>query len=220
MVVDSSPDQTRERLIEAAGEIFAEVGFKSATVREICQRGKANVAAINYHFGDKQSLYYEAVRAAHCSGPGLTNVVWPPEMAPQEKLRVFIKKWLEHYLDSSRPSWHMRLMLREMSDPTEACEKLVQDYIRPMANVLREIVRELMPPEHLERNGMLVGFSIIGQCLFYKINRPIVELLMGLDEFNKLTIDVLAEHISTFSLAALGKGPPLTGVPPGKEHET
>ena len=47
---------TRQRVLEAAGEVFAERGFRAATVREICQRAKANLAAVNYHFGDKERL--------------------------------------------------------------------------------------------------------------------------------------------------------------------
>jgi AcrR family transcriptional regulator len=52
-----TPDPTREKLLEAAGQIFAEHGFQAATVREICSRAGANVAAINYYFGDKVELY-------------------------------------------------------------------------------------------------------------------------------------------------------------------
>ena len=52
---------TRVRLLEAAGEIFASEGFDGATVRSICARADANVAAVHYHFGDKESLYREVV---------------------------------------------------------------------------------------------------------------------------------------------------------------
>jgi TetR/AcrR family transcriptional regulator, regulator of cefoperazone and chloramphenicol sensitivity len=55
-IADVSPDETRLQLLEAAGEVFAEVGFRDATVREICRRADANIAAINYHFGDKENL--------------------------------------------------------------------------------------------------------------------------------------------------------------------
>lgn len=211
--MESTPEQTRDRLIEAAGEVFAERGFRDATVREICQRGKANVAAVNYHFGDKQALYLEAVRRAQCTGPSLIGITWPPGWTPQQKLRAFIQKWLEHFLDENRPDWHKGLMLREMSEPTEACEHLVKDYIRPLSEILRGIIREFLPEDQTERQGWMIGFSIIGQCMFYKIHRPVIELLLGKDEFSKLNIDLLAEHISNFTLAALGRGAPITENP-------
>ncbi|MGH7929608.1 MAG: TetR family transcriptional regulator, partial [Candidatus Binatia bacterium] len=53
---------TEQRLLEAAGEIFAEYGYRSATVRQICEKAKANIAAINYHFGDKDGLYLAVLR--------------------------------------------------------------------------------------------------------------------------------------------------------------
>src|SRR5437016_3170156 len=58
------PDDTRARLIEAAGAVFAEQGYRAATVRDICARAGANVAAINYHFRDKMGLYVEVVRTS------------------------------------------------------------------------------------------------------------------------------------------------------------
>src|SRR5581483_8991895 len=59
---ESETLKTKQRLLEVAGAVFAEQGFKNATVREICKRADANVAAINYHFGDKQGLYSETLR--------------------------------------------------------------------------------------------------------------------------------------------------------------
>jgi AcrR family transcriptional regulator len=56
MVSLDSHVQTREALLEAAAQVFAELGFRAATVREICQRARANIASVNYHFGDKENL--------------------------------------------------------------------------------------------------------------------------------------------------------------------
>ena len=61
--------ETRRRLLDAAGEVFAEKGFAKATVREICQKAEANIAAVNYHFGDKEKLYAAVLPTA--SRPGI-----------------------------------------------------------------------------------------------------------------------------------------------------
>ena len=58
-------ESTPDRVIEAAGHEFADKGFDQATVRDICQRAGANLAAVNYHFGDKHKLYVAAVTTAH-----------------------------------------------------------------------------------------------------------------------------------------------------------
>jgi len=52
----TASEQTRARLLDAAREVFSEHSFQGATVREICRRAEANVAAVNYHFGNKEGL--------------------------------------------------------------------------------------------------------------------------------------------------------------------
>lgn len=198
-------DETRTRLIHAAGEIFAEKGFRSATVREICDRARANVAAVNYHFGDKEGLYQIAVQEAHCCPAELQNPNWPESFGLEEKLRFFVTAMLSSHLDKGRPEWHARLMLRELSEPTAACAKLVEAYIRPSAGTLWNILGDVIPAGTDQVQVWLTGFSIVGQCLFYKINEPIASLLMGPENYDKLRIEQLAEHITQFSLAAIGK---------------
>ena len=56
--------ETRERLLKAAAQLFADRGFKKVTVRDICRAARANVAAVNYHFGDKSGLYREVLQLA------------------------------------------------------------------------------------------------------------------------------------------------------------
>src|SRR5688572_23935590 len=83
--------EPRQRLLESAEELFAQRGFDGTTVREICDRAGMNVAAINYHFGDKEALFVEAVKSAYaCATAGLPPT-WPPGTPAVEKLRTFIR---------------------------------------------------------------------------------------------------------------------------------
>ena len=198
-------DDTRQRLLDAAGRIFAEKGYAAAGVREICELAEANVAAVNYHFGDKRSLYVTAVRHAQCCwDEDQPTCEWPADMHPVQRLREYIRSMIERRLSSQRPHWHLELMLRELARPTEACQAVVDDYIRPMADALHAILKDLLGDGFPEERGNLIGFSIVGQVLFYYVHQPIIRLLIGDEAFNRLTIEKLAAHIADFSLAALG----------------
>jgi TetR/AcrR family transcriptional regulator, regulator of cefoperazone and chloramphenicol sensitivity len=204
-------DDTKNRLLEAAGQIFSDKGFELATVREICDRAEANVASVNYYFGDKQRLYIDAVRQAQCVCVGQVPMPeWDPAMPATERLRAFVHTMLSRMLYAERPAWHLGLMLRELASPTAACAEVVDDYIRPMAEELEKILADLLPPGTQRSQAYLTGFSIVGQCLFYYVHRPIAELLIGVDEYRQLSIDRLADHIATFSLTALGYAQPAT----------
>ena len=201
-------DDTRAKLLDAAGEVFAANGFQAATVREICGRAGTNLAAVNYHFGDKERLYVEAVKHAQCSGEEESFPQWPADTPPPVKLREYIHRMLAGFLDHRRPVWHARLMAREMADPTEACVALVDSYIRPSYELLNRILAELLPPETSAADRHLIAFSIVGQCVHFKIHRPIAVHLVGEEEYATYDVARLADHVARFSLAALGHGKP------------
>jgi TetR/AcrR family transcriptional regulator, regulator of cefoperazone and chloramphenicol sensitivity len=200
-------DPTRTRLLEAAGEEFAANGFDAARVRTISERANANVAAINYHFGDKQQLYIEAVLEAHrCGAPMLPQSLFESGTAA-EQLRRYIHHFLNNVLAMRQNTWHHALMLREMLQPTAACEAVVRESIRPRFDRLMGIMRRVCP-EAEERRLHALAFSVIGQCLHYKMARPVSERLVGPEAYAALDLDFLTEHITTFTLAALGLAPP------------
>src|SRR5688572_4852866 len=93
--METPTGDTRSRLIDAAGQVFAEKGFRAANIREICQLALANVAAVNYYFGDKEHLYLETVRTAYrfCNEQ-VPLPTWPPNTPPAKKLRDFVQTLL------------------------------------------------------------------------------------------------------------------------------
>ena len=127
-----SNDSTKERILLAAGPVFANKGFKAATVREICEAAKVNVASINYYFGDKQKLYHETVIAARqMRVKEVPYPVWGPDAQPEEKLGDFIALLLNRLVAMKSEPWQVRLLMREVLNPTETSRHMVEEYFRP-----------------------------------------------------------------------------------------
>jgi TetR/AcrR family transcriptional regulator, regulator of cefoperazone and chloramphenicol sensitivity len=198
-------DGTRERLLEAAGEEFAEHGYRMATIREICRRAKVNIAAVNYHFRDKEGLYAEVLKYAHRHALE-TYPPSPPSgetLMPEQRLRIFVHSLVKRTLDRGRPAWHGKLMAREIVEPTRALEDLVGQSIRPMHDLLLGIVRELAGPEIPETRLRLCVTSVVGQCLHFYLARPVILHLDPFFKYEEEQIEALANHVTDFSIAAI-----------------
>ncbi len=197
--------QMRQKLLESAGEAFAEKGFAKATVREICDRAGANIAAVNYYFRDKEGLYREAIKywseASRQKYP--PNLGLGVDATAEEKLRAFIRSFLFRTLDKSRPGWHGKLMAREMAEPTGVLDGMIETAYRPMNDRLRQIVRELSQDRLGDFEVRLCARSILGQCLYYHHGRPVIAKLDPLDTFDTPDIERLADHVTRFSLRAI-----------------
>ncbi len=196
--------QTRQQLLEAAGTVFAERGFRNTTVREICQRAGANIAAVNYHFGDKEKLYLEVFRYSREKElerfPSLRESAPLP---PEKKLAVFVHSLLLRIFDTGEASWHGQLMLREMIEPTAALDFVVAEKIRPMSDHLRGLVAELLGGRATDERVRLCSFSVVSQCVFYCHCDPVIQRLDPEQTAADSSLEKLAEHITAFSLAGM-----------------
>lgn len=211
---DRSPapgDEPRDRILSAAGREFAERGYEAATVRDICEAAGVNVAAVNYYFGDKRRLYVESVKHAHEQRAGQVPLPeWTAGTPPQRKLRDFIDNLLERMLGFGQPPWQVRLMMREVLHPTDACRELVEDYVRPrfelLVAILDELVEGRLSPAEIRR----VALSIVGQCFLYRAAGDFVGMLVPRDELESHhALAPLADHVTRYALAALGEASPL-----------
>lgn len=200
-------EQTRQRLLDAAEELFADKGLEGSTVREICERaGARNVAAVNYHFGSKEKLYAEAVQQAFVTcKDGAPFPEWGERTPPAKKLRDFIGVLILRMMNIPRIS-AMKLMMREFTAPTPPCIAAVRQNIFPMAGLLHDILVELLPGTAADLRW-LIGFSIVGQCLYYRTCRVPAETLIGAEAFARLQPATVADHIANFTLAGLGIEP-------------
>jgi AcrR family transcriptional regulator len=203
-------EATRARLIDAAGEVFSEHGFQAATVREICSRAGANVAAVNYHFGDKMGLYDAVLRESLCvAAHENVRAVAEQSDSPEHALRLMIAGMLRrmsivnHPMVSQRGAWHIRIMAHEMARPTEGLDRVIDRVIGPNYGVMRKIVAGIIgfPPEH--EMTRLCAHSVIGQVVHYAHARPVIARLWPELTMTEDQIDLIAEHITGFSLAGL-----------------
>jgi AcrR family transcriptional regulator len=200
---------TEHRLLDAAGRVFAEKGFDAATVRDVCERaGVKNVGAVNYYFRSKENLYEAAVRNAfRCRMAHTAAPEWPAGTPPVVKLRQFIRGAVKSMLDDFAEPWQMQLLMRELSHPGPVGEGIVRDYMRPVYERLWSILREVLPPGADERTVHLIAFSILGQCFYHRVGRPVMRRLVGEAEHDTYDPERIAEHVARFSLAALGLEP-------------
>jgi TetR/AcrR family transcriptional regulator, regulator of cefoperazone and chloramphenicol sensitivity len=201
---NSASIETRRRLIEAAGEVFAEHGYQGATVRDICRRAGANGAAVNYHFRDKAELYDTVLRYAHCAAQAEFNDVGPCAGASAEhRLGHFVGNFLLRVLDEGRPTWHGKLVSREMTEPTAALQGVIEETFRPRTEALRRIVRDLLGPAADELEIDRVVLSIFGQCVIYTRCKPVVAILHPWVRYDRAGIEAIARHVTDFTLRAL-----------------
>jgi AcrR family transcriptional regulator len=199
--MNAADQETRERLLATATKLFAERGFARVTVREICRGARANVAAINYHFGGKRGLYDEVVSAAietmrsttrtmHASGAG---------KPAEEQLALYVSIFLKRVV-AARDSWIHQLMVRELSDPTPALDLVLKQVVQPRMAYLRSVIASLLrcptSDERVERCAM----SVQAQCLA-RLTHPVAALRPKAMTGRQL--DTLAQHITRFSLAGI-----------------
>ncbi|HLY11890.1 MAG TPA: CerR family C-terminal domain-containing protein [Planctomycetota bacterium] len=195
---------TRERLLEAGGAVFSESGFRAATVRDIVSRAGANLAAVNYHFGDKEGLYAAVLqhyaKQSLAKHPPLGGL--PPDASLEEQLHAFVRSFLRRVLDQGEQAVHGKMMAREMIEPTAALAGIVDQMIRPLYGRLCALVRALAGPEVTGPQVERAAKSIVGQCLFYKHCAPVIRLLDGRHP-ELHDIEAITDHIVSFSAAGI-----------------
>ena len=197
-------EQTQDRILQAAVEIFAMEGFRDATVREICTKAGVNVASVNYYFRSKEALYSEALafafRQADRRYP-MTEAV-DADVSPEKCLKHFIEIFLHKLLDETCLGHHGKLIAREIADPTKALDGIIRTAIAPQFKVLRDLMPQLLGPGWSELDMQRCVLSVLGQCLMYKHSRSVIDRICPGVIADADEIERSAELIVQFSVAA------------------
>jgi len=203
----SHESDTRTRLLEAAGPVFAAKGFDGATIREICSSAGLNVASVGYHFGDKLGLYREVIREIRESRERRFPTPDNPGGEPRQVLHGIVRNLLSRMLVCDESGWETQLLMREMHQPTPVFETMVREFFSPQFDHLKAtlagLIQQPVEPHRLEQ----LALSVVGQCLYYRTGAGIIQVLIPPAELQAhFDIDSLSRHITSVMLAATQGG--------------
>lgn len=197
--------RTRRSLLAAAIDIFAEKGYRDATIAEISERAGTNIASVNYHFGDKETLYREAWRQSFRD----SIEKYPPDggvnsnASARERLQGRIVALMRRVNDTN--SREFRVTHKELANPTGLLEEVIHKEISPVVERIEALVAEILGQGSFKEQVRYCAISIISQCVIPALIN-ITENQGNDPEYDSWRIEHIedyAEHVVTFSLAGL-----------------
>lgn len=193
--------ETCRKLVDAAGEVFAKRGLYAATIKEITDLAGVNTAAINYHFRDKFELYAAVV---HHALSLLSSIEETDDQAqtPERRLEAFIRNVISDLYDPLRPNWCAIIVAHELAQPTEALTSVVEELIRPRADILEEIARTFLGPHASHQQVVMTSISVASQCFHYLYHSEVIRRLHP-NLFEPDQQENIVAHILEFSLSAM-----------------
>jgi len=198
-------DNTRERLLDQAERLFAMKGFEAVSVREITKAAGSNLAAVNYHFGNKMNLYIQVFRERWVQRTRRIRRSFSRRLADQsapcikEVIYSMARAFLDGPLNDEERRYHVMLMQRELAQPTDALKMVVEEVMRPNQQDLTELIRPRLPAGVDEERLRLCILSILGMTIYFTFARPTVSMILNRD-YDEGFKTVLIEHIASFAL--------------------
>lgn len=199
----SDGEATRNRILQAAGELFAASGYAETSSKAIAAQAQVDLASINYHFGNRSGLYQAVLTAAHDQLLGLAGLrqLVDSELPAVSKLRVLIEQLVEHATREPQ-AWQLRVLAREVLAPSSHLQVLFQDEALPKMGLVKRLLSEIteIPAEDPALTPCLL--NVIAPCLM---------LLVGgrtfpgpLREIFQMPTQTIARHLYHFALGGLG----------------
>jgi AcrR family transcriptional regulator len=216
--------RTRRRIVEAATALFAARGFKGVTIRAICRDARANVAAVNYHFGDKRGLYTEVIQSAAAVMLEATDAARRAGegQPPAGQLAAYIRVHAESVFAASAKPRTMRalqqLIHRELHDPTPGMPAIIERIFRPRFDYLRGVIAALLDASPDDARVVRSALGIHSLVVSFKPN-VIFDRLRGKVP-GAFDLESVIEHVTAFSLAGLRAYRPGVPGPPAAHAAT
>ncbi len=164
-------DDSVRRILDAAMETFAEVGYEGARVDEIAKRAGVNKAMIYYRIGDKKTLYEDVIHDVFGDMVERISENIRDELSPEEKFRIYLtniaKTMAEH---PTLP----RIMMREVASGwTHFSEAVIKD-ITGILVIVKDIIDEgVKKGVFIDVNPLVVHLMAIGTMLLFNLSTPV-----------------------------------------------
>lgn len=195
----------KARLVHAAMQIFARDGFQKASLRQICTKARANLAAVKYYFGSKEGLYRESLFESHRQALSQES---PVIMEKGDNPEVTLRRWISFCLrfvllkKTSNPVMG-QLMAHEMRQPTPCLGEFLKLVVRPFHDELQRIIAAVLKKDVVDRQCVMLAHHIVGLCVHFDHGRVVIDRLGPPVPKSEADIEQLASEIADFVLHAL-----------------
>jgi AcrR family transcriptional regulator len=161
---------TRERILGVAETLFARHGFAGASLRQMTAAAKVNLAAVNYHFGSKESLIEEVFRRRldelnRHRLAALAAVATNPGRQLEDVLDAFIRPALEQSMDSAGGAAFVRVLARAYAEHDERLRRFLSDNYGYVLREFATAFARLLP--HLRKDELYWRLDIVAGALTY-----------------------------------------------------
>ena len=172
---------TKDRILGAAEELFAQFGFSGTSLRQVTSRADVNIAAVNYHFGSKENLVNEVFRRRmdDMTAQRLRALKAAVEQHPGELepiLAAFVEPALALAQDRHGGGAFVRVLARAYAEKNESLRKFLSDHyghvLRDFAKAIAACLPELSKEELYWRLDFLAGALTYAMADFGVIKRP------------------------------------------------
>lgn len=208
MPMDNNRASTRDRLLKVAEILFAQKGYDSVSVREITNAAHCNLAAVNYHFGNKKALYQHMFRERWMSRAQRILACFEENLAGRDEIsfssviQALAEAFIKGPLTDEERLYHFQLMTRELIKPTDAFDMVASEVMLPFFKKLEQRLRPCLSGTMDTERTLLNILSIIAMVIYFNFARVPVSRIIG-HAYDEPFKDRLVQHIVQFSLSGI-----------------
>jgi len=201
------PNETRERLMQAAIVAFGRRDYDGVSTREIVEAAEANISAISYHFDGKRGLYLATVaylaeqlhaRMASRQAAIRQALEQARPQACAELLCDFLGGFLEVLLDGQLGESAPGIIFREQHRPTDAFDILYHQLLQPMHATLTRLVSGYRGLPEEDPSAVMLAHALLGQTVIFRIARTTLLRRLGKTAYTRSDIEALKRQLRVY----------------------